>query len=506
MTSILSLRLLPLAMAVLTGAFEARAAADPSLTDLTQGDPFFYTRDQSVGNDDGQKALVGVGRPRQTHSAVPHLPAYIGFMQTNYTYRFVNVAEQVLTMIGEGKHGLWRVQEAGTVRLYLRKGAAGLPERADLLAAENLATIVGDYDAYLPDEGWSGYKYPDQRVGQSGQLNFIDLPITHPRFNGRYERHEPIDLANFFCTMSEDEFPYARQVMNFAFNQPGANRVGPLGRRAGLDIRENYRNVLRLNHLPDARSWVNVGQPGKDASHVAWQAVDTGKTDAEYYLVERPFFNKPYLFLVAVFDNRENADFRYLRPAGAYHQQLQSGLVRPPASVTPAPAFHLENGAVGQAVGLPVYGVHHPDRTAFGAGGACPLRGGDWGRYPQTSGGSGWATQYEEVTPICDAVLVDIKFYSNLDGRDWNDAGKYLANAGHGKRSVSYRLQSGEYGRFTDPYHTERGVKNAESRPLPSELTLHFPSVDAPVAYNPTPATTTVATASPGVKSCRPVQ
>lgn len=498
--------LLPLVATLSLCAPSAHADAGLALTDLTQGDPFFYTRDQLVKDDDGQKTLVGTGRPDKTHSAIPHLPVYLGYMQTNYTYRFVSVAEQVLTMIGEGKHGLWRVQEAGTVRLYRRKDATGLPGDADPSAPQHVATVLRDYDAYLPDESWAGYKYPDERVNAAGRLNFVDVPITHAKFDGRYARHEPIDLANFFCTMSEDDFPYAKQAMNFAFNQPGANRVGPLGRRAGLDVRENYRNVLRLDAFPDARAWVNVGQPGQDALHVRWRPVDTRKTAAEYYLAERPFFNKPYLFLIAVFDNADNDDFRYVRPHGPYFEQLGGQQAPVKTAVTAAPRFHLEDGGVGKAVGLPIYGVHHPNRAAFKAGGACPLRGGDWGRYPKTSGGSGWATQYEEVTPICDAVLLDIKFYSNLDGRNWNDADKYLANAGRGSRRVTYRLEPGEYGRFTDPYHTERGVTNAESRELPGELTLTFPSVEPPVAYNPTPPATRVAGASAGVKSCRPVQ
>src|SRR4051794_25856848 len=66
------------------------------LSDLTRGDPFFYTSDQVVKESDAVKALVGTGRPDRTHSQVPHLPAYFGYMNTNYTYRFITVAEQVM--------------------------------------------------------------------------------------------------------------------------------------------------------------------------------------------------------------------------------------------------------------------------------------------------------------------------------------------------------------------------------------------------------------------------
>jgi hypothetical protein len=63
------------------------------LTDLTQGDPFYYTSDLEP-------------RPTTTHSDIPHFPVYSGYMSTSNTYRFVNVVEQVFTLIGEGKHGL----------------------------------------------------------------------------------------------------------------------------------------------------------------------------------------------------------------------------------------------------------------------------------------------------------------------------------------------------------------------------------------------------------------
>lgn len=248
------------AVTVTLWSLVAQAQEGTTLHDLTGGDPFFYTSDQDIEESDGQKELLGTGRPNRTHSQIPHLPVYFSYMNTNYTYRFVTVAEQVMTMVGEGKHGLWRVQENGTVREYLRKGAVGLPKGADIFAPESLEIIAGSYSSYLPDEGWDGYKYPDQQLTADGRLNFIDLPITHPKYGGRYADHEPIDLPNFYCTMSENDFPYARKALDFAFRQPGANMVGPLGRRAGLDIKENYTNVLRLEHFPDARSWGNVGQ------------------------------------------------------------------------------------------------------------------------------------------------------------------------------------------------------------------------------------------------------
>lgn len=477
------------------------------LRDLTDGDPFFYTSDQYLPADDGQADLIGEGRPSMTHSRIPHLPVYFGYMNTNYTYRFINVMEQVFTMVGEGKHGLWRVQEAGMVREYLKPDAEGLPEDADLFAEENLRKIEENYTHFIPEVGFDGYHFPDQQLNDDGELNFIDLPVNHPKYGDEYADMAPIDLPNYFCTMSGPGFPYAKQAMNFAFQQPGANELGPLGERAGLGVQENYTNVLRLDTFPDARTWVNVGVEGEDEYHVNWQAVDESRTQAEYYMVERPFFNVPYLFLVAVYDNQDNDDFSYVRPDGPYFDFLQERGDSVTTELTMQPGFHLENGEIKPGIGLPLYGVHHPDRDAWGQGGACPEKGGDWGRYPETSGGSGWASQYQEVTPQCDAVLVDIKFFTNLDGQTWNDPDKYLANAGFGTREHTYKVRPGDYGEFTDPYLVERGIENPERRVIPEELTLIYPTAQDPVDYV---ATEDVRTPDgemhPIGTSCRPVQ
>lgn len=481
------LRIIPVSVGMALMSLSSQADNQVNLTDLTNGDPFFYTSDQSIKSDNKLKQVLGEGRPNKTHSQIPHLPVYFGYMNTNSTYRFVTVAEQVFTMIGEGKHGLWRIQENGTVREYLRKGAKGLAKNADIYAKENLSAIEQNYSSFLPDESWSGYKYPDQQYAEDRSLNYVDLPITHPKYKGKYAKNDPIDLPNWYCTMSEDDYPYVKNAMNFAFSQPGANQIGPLGKRAGLGINENYTKVLRLDAFPDAKSWVNVGQKGKDALHVKWEAVDTTKTNAEYYLVERPFFNKPYLFITAVYDNKDNDDHRYIRPAGKYYESVKDKAKGIKKTVSPAPRFHLENGAIGKPVGLPVFGVHHPNRAAYDGGGACPLKGGDYGRYPATSGGSAWPTNYEEVTPLCDSVLVDIKFFANLDGKSWNSPDKYLANAGVGAKSVKYKVQPGNYGVFTDEYNTKKATKNAEAQAVPSELEITFPSVTPPVTYTKPP-------------------
>ncbi len=449
------------------------------LTDITGNDPYYYTSDQIIDEEHPEKEVVGVGRVKTTHSKIPHLPIYSGYMNTNYTYRFVNVVEQTFTMVGEGKHGLWRVQDNGTIREYRKKNTKGIKDGADIFAEENLATIANQYSHYIPEESWDGYKHPHQRVAEDGSLNFIDLPLDHPKYGDKYAKHVPIDLPHFYCTMSANRYPYSKKAIDYAFNQPGAGEVGPLGKRAGLDVNELYTKVLRIDLFPDARAWINVG--GEDESTVNWQAVDVSKTDAEFYLIERPFFNEPYLFITAVFNNKDNQDFQYVRPDGDYYASLEDMAKQVKTEVTHEPRFHLENGELAAAKGLPIYGVHHPNRAAFGGGGACPLKGGDWSNYPKTTGAAGWPTNYEEITPLCDGVLVDIKFYANLDGKSWNDPNKYLANAGHGSEEVVYKVEPGEYGVFTDPYNIERGVKNPDAENLTGEVKLKYPAVEPPV-------------------------
>jgi hypothetical protein len=338
----------------------------------------------------------------------------------------------------------------------------------------------------LPEEGSEGYKDPSEQIDSANRLTYIDLPIIHPKYRGRYQRHVPIDLPHWYCTMSAEGFPYAKKAMQFSFAQRGANRIGPLGKRAGLDIRELYTNVVRLHPFPDARVWVNVG----DATNVRWKAVDPRSTKAEFYVYERPFFNAPYLFLTVVMDNERNADFRYVRPAGPYYEHLSSRTKGLKAAVTLKPRFHLERGGTRRITGTKLYGVHHPNRPAeFGesGGGACPQKGGDWNGYPDTAGGAGWPTQYEEVTPLCDGVLVDIKFFTNLDGARWASESKYLANAGVGTRAVTYTVEPGFYGRFSDPYHTNRGVENPEATSIGPTEVLRFPTVRRPVGFAPAP-------------------
>jgi len=153
-------------------------------------DPFFYSGAPGT--------QMGVD-PLKTNSDIPHLPVFFGYMGTHGTYRFLSVAEQVFTVIGEGKHGLWRIQESGLIREYRASGKQGLPEGSDISSQDNLDTISSNYASYLPEESWGGYKYPDQQVDSEHGLNWVDLPINHPKYNGKYDDHVPIDLSHWYC-------------------------------------------------------------------------------------------------------------------------------------------------------------------------------------------------------------------------------------------------------------------------------------------------------------------
>ena len=148
-------------------------------------------------------------------------------MSTNDTYRFVNIVEQVFTMIGEGKHGLWRVQDNGMIREYRKAGKQGIPKDANIFDEQYLNTIQNSYSHYLSDESWGGYKLPKDKIDESGHLQYIDLPVSHPKYQGEYQQHTAIDLPHWYCTMSDYRYPYEKKAMDFAFAQPGANKVGP---------------------------------------------------------------------------------------------------------------------------------------------------------------------------------------------------------------------------------------------------------------------------------------
>ncbi|MFT5722828.1 MAG: hypothetical protein ACI9W6_003164 [Motiliproteus sp.] len=511
-----------LAICASTSAFAGGdcGAVNSGNANLNELNPYYYNGNHAEGTTD---------------SGIPHLPAYYGHMQTNNTYRFFNVNEMVATMIGEGKHGMWRYQDNGTVREYLKNGGLGLPaSAADSLQDPDAATLAAldtNYTSYDPANSKSTYHAEGNQINDNetantadDYLNYVDLTISHAKYDGNaeggYDRHAPIDLPGWYCMMSGPGYPNARAAIGFAFAQEGANIVGPLGERAGLDIKENYLNILRLKLFPDASAWVNTSG---DVDVIDWQAIDPKRTAYEVYLVERPFSNEKHLFYVVVFDDldKQGRNFSYIRPDGTYYEHLMArkanGEKLPWFNTrlsTSHPEFALQqtaNGSSfdrpkgkGQATPLNLFGAQHPGgkdsegKDYTNPNGACPAMGGDNGAGYY---GAAWPNNYQEITPLCDAVMLDVKAYANLDGADWNNEGKYLPNAtingaensgdhdGDGNPLTrGYVDKPGEYGAYTDPYLN--GVNNPEQfRATGTQNKTYQSSQDAVSAKEPLPFT-----------------
>ena len=151
------------------------------------------------------------------------------------TYRYLNIFEQTALMTGEAKHGVWRVHDNGHVREYRKYGKDGLRDNINPndqgLTKSNLEVIKNHYTSYMPADT-TLYKFPEDKV-KDGYLQYVDLSIYHPKYGGKYNNHVPIDLAHFFCTMTQAGYPHAYRAWQFATMQPAMNRIGPLGKRAG---------------------------------------------------------------------------------------------------------------------------------------------------------------------------------------------------------------------------------------------------------------------------------
>lgn len=195
--------------------------------------------------------------------------------------------------------------------------------------------------------------------------------------------------------------------------------------------------------------------------------MDLSKVDHEIYLVERPFFNRKYLFVTLVVANKEMpSQFAYIRPHGAYWDDLKARVKHQNAVTTenhfpkvPIIDFPGKRESSNHTIyGTPVYGVHHMSRPKFGlSGGFCPNRGGDWGRYPWRNSGSGFPSNYEEITPMCDGIILDLKFWGNLWSETWDDPNLLLGNSGFdGKYVVEYTGDSNVYGQYTDPFLNDK--------------------------------------------------
>ena len=75
-----------------------------------------------------------------------------------------------------------------------------------------------------------------------------------------------------------------------------------------------------------------------------------------------------------------------------------------------------------------------------------------------------------------------------------------------GTEKVTYKMQPGHYGIFSDPYNTSRGIENTESQDLPAELTVTFPTAEPPVGFVKPAVSNVVKGMVPSeFSTCRPV-
>ena len=137
-------------------------------------------------------------------------------MSTHGTPRFVSVFEQTALVIGEPKHGIWRFQENGFIRVYRGKGMKGIPvdNKEDALDLTERSDNEDLYDMVMsnymnndPKHNFD-YAFGDEVHEEDGQrwLNWIDLPIFHPKFEKKYEDHDPIDLPLWYCQVGITTF------------------------------------------------------------------------------------------------------------------------------------------------------------------------------------------------------------------------------------------------------------------------------------------------------------
>lgn len=440
------------------------------------------------------------GFKRKTESYMPYMPSLDGYMSTHSTYRFLTVREQVLTVIGEAKHGLWREQDNGIIRLYRKYKSSGVPVGANVYDSVHHTRIKEDYKAVLipgvetsDDEGWAGYRYA-QEDDKDGRAAFVDVDIYHPYFEGKYDNHPVIDLPQFICTMSDYNYTESKAIWDYVKLQRNANQIGPLGIRAGLDITELYTDAVKLDFFPDANMWIQVGRNvnGKNvfkdifnqsdiddmnmSMDVAYRALDKSKVDFEVYLVERTSWNVPYIFVTVIVDNKENDHLSYVRPNGLYWDKLvEKGLdsgIKTQVTFDPEmPIIEKDGSQVTRTMRYtPLSAMNVLD--GYGYGNWCPQKGGDWAYYPDNPSGSGWPNQYQEVTPVCDGFVVDVKLFANLDVPTWNSTTFQLYNAGTQKRNQTYIGLGNQYGDFTDDYLVSNGITNPHA--------LHFTSRSNP--------------------------
>ena len=129
-------------------------------------------------------------------------------------------------------------------------------------------------------------------------------------------------------------------VWKYVKAQKNANKVGPLGKRAGMDVNENFNAILRMELFGGAGVYANVGQGSSEtdlmqktleelksrAQTAHYKRVDDSRVDMEFYIIERGYHNycESYLIIGMVMDSAkvDPTDYSYVRPAGRYYDGI----------------------------------------------------------------------------------------------------------------------------------------------------------------------------------------
>ena len=141
-------------------------------------------------------------------------------MGTHGTYRFLSMHEMTAMLIGEAKHGFWRYQENGFIRVYRVDGKDGIPldnktsnftdisnrsSNEDEQTNRLLNILKENYKSINTTNSKKfNYHFGDESESDEKHwLNWIDLPIYHDKFNNtQYKDHDPIDLSVYYCQVS----------------------------------------------------------------------------------------------------------------------------------------------------------------------------------------------------------------------------------------------------------------------------------------------------------------
>ena len=147
-----------------------------------------------------------------------------GFMGQFGTYRFLSMFEMMAMFIGEEKHGMWRFQENGFIRVYRDKSKnVGIlkDEKEEAIESglhyvdaekyprnDTLLNIIENNYMNVDPYQYQDFDYAfgdetsiitDENGREVEVLNWIGLPIYHEKFTRKYENHVPIDTPSYYC-------------------------------------------------------------------------------------------------------------------------------------------------------------------------------------------------------------------------------------------------------------------------------------------------------------------